>query len=377
MLKAVIFDMDGVLVDTETLHYKINKELLEKYGCKLDMEYYKQFIGSTNTYMWEKITKDYTLKKKPEDMLKEAACMKAEYIKKEGFPKIPGVNEMLCRLKKNGYKLAIASSSSPEYILEAMESIGVRDFFDAVVSGETVENPKPAPDIFLEAAKKLFVLPSMCIVIEDSTNGVSAALAANMPVIGFSGNSFIAQNLTGAEFILCGYDEFDGNMAELAYARGHNEPWTPIETKRLYLREFTTDDLDSIYRIYDDETVGKYLPKLNNDRKIELGLLVSYIKNFYRFYNYGFWAVVEKETGEVIGKAGINNVETKKGVKLEIGYIIRKDKRRNGYAYEACCAINEYAKKSLEAELICRTKRENVAAVRLAEKIGIPIEYLA
>ena len=108
---------------------------------------------------------------------------KDEIIARDGFPEMPGVEQMLCCLKDAGYRLAVASSSPKPVITETLETLDLMKYLDVVTSGDEVKNPKPAPDTFLFAAKQLGVPVDECIVIEDSTNGGKAAKAAKMPCI--------------------------------------------------------------------------------------------------------------------------------------------------------------------------------------------------
>lgn len=217
MLKAIIFDMDGVLVDTEPLHYKVNVMILEELGYKLEYEYYKQFIGSTPTYMCQSICNKYELDLSPEQLKSIMDSTKDEVVKKEGFPKIDGVRDMIIRLAEAGFKMAVASSSPSKYIEQVVEALDIKQYFDFIISGETVQHPKPAPDIFLKAAQMLKVNPTECVVVEDSQNGVRAAKAANITCIGFMNPNSGDQDLSLADYIIEDYSCVDKNFVEKIY----------------------------------------------------------------------------------------------------------------------------------------------------------------
>ena len=172
-MKAVIFDMDGVLINTEPLHYRCWKEILkEKNGIDLDYEVYLPCIGSTRGFFMDLINENYG----PvfDDVDKMNALMKekkAQITEAEGFPEMPGIKEALKQLKDEGYLLAVASSSPAYAIKDALKSLDMEKYFTVVMSGDYVEHPKPAPDTFLVTAEKLGMEPEDCLVVEDSTNG--------------------------------------------------------------------------------------------------------------------------------------------------------------------------------------------------------------
>ena len=181
-MKAVIFDMDGVLINTEPLHYRCWKEILkEKNGIDLDYEVYLPCIGSTRGFFMDLINENYG----PvfDDVDKMNALMKekkAQITEAEGFPEMPGIKEALKQLKDEGYLLAVASSYPAYAIKDALKSLDMEKYFTVVMSGDYVEHPKPAPDTFLVTAEKLGMEPEDCLVVEDSTNGGGAALLSGL-----------------------------------------------------------------------------------------------------------------------------------------------------------------------------------------------------
>ncbi len=201
MLKAVIFDMDGVIIDSEPFHLEVNREIFRELNIPFIMEEYENYIGVSNDEMWADIKMKNNLSL-PVSYLKELQVRKdMEYLLSAEEKPIPGVLELLKELRLNGLAVALASSSSLKYIGIVLEKFRIRDFFDAVVSGENMRKGKPAPDIFLHTAKLLDVGPTSCLVIEDSRNGVAAAKAAGMKCIGFQNPSSGAQDVSAADFI--------------------------------------------------------------------------------------------------------------------------------------------------------------------------------
>ena len=218
MLKAVIFDMDGVLINSEPLHYEVDRLLIEELGHELDYEYYKQFIGSTNTHLWTSIKAKFKLKETVSQLHDMADKKKRELLEKNGYPVINGVFDMVKRLYESGLNLAVASSSPPAYIKEVTEALGIASFFTHLVSGETVENPKPAPDVFLKAAQLLETDSTDCLVIEDSSNGARAAKRAGMVCIGYINDDSGQQDLSMADYLIEGYDSVDRTFLEMVHS---------------------------------------------------------------------------------------------------------------------------------------------------------------
>ena len=198
MLKGIIFDMDGVLINSEPFHYRVWKETLKERGIDLDYEVYKGCIGSTIGVLMQILHDRYGISLEDTSLRQEMSEKKAELIRKEGYPPlIPYVKEFLEKLYQGGYKLAVASSSPLSYIEKVTEHWDIRRYFAILVSGESVENPKPAPDVFFKAAQELDCSPGECLVIEDSENGCKAAKNAGITCIGF-------QNPDSGKQIPCG-----------------------------------------------------------------------------------------------------------------------------------------------------------------------------
>lgn len=209
-IKAIIFDMDGVLINTEPLHYRIWRKIFRKRGLEISYDKYKGCIGATFEYLLDLILTNYgyNFHDDMQNIRKEFAYIKSEIIKKEGFPKLEGVEDMIRRMYQAGYRLAVASSSPQVYIEGAMKYLGIEDCFCVLNSGENVANSKPAPDTFLNTAQKLGVRPQECLVVEDSTNGCYAAKNAKMPCLAFYNPDSGEQDLSFAYKIISDWKEF-------------------------------------------------------------------------------------------------------------------------------------------------------------------------
>lgn len=179
-MKAVIFDMDGVIFDSERLVLEGWLELGKKYGIPDIDKVFPKCIGS-NALASKQIFLDYYGEDFPYDTYKQETS--ADYhAKYDGgrLPMKPGIKELLQFLKENGYHIGLASSTRYEVVRQQLEDAGILSYFETLTCGDMVKKSKPEPDIFLKAAETLGVHPQDCIVIEDSYNGIRAASRACM-----------------------------------------------------------------------------------------------------------------------------------------------------------------------------------------------------
>lgn len=215
VIKGVIFDMDGVIIDSEPMHYKVfmqySKEIL---GLEIKSEEYNTFIGTTNTYIFNALKEKYNLKRETAEMVKEYEQKIEEFLlaAQDDIKPLDGVDVLAKRLHADKFKLAVASSSAKQRIDIVVDMFKLREYFAAIISGEAIKRSKPAPDIFLFAAKNLGLLPEECVVIEDSTNGVAAAKAAGMKCIGYNNPSSVNQDISRADLIIDRFAELNNHL---------------------------------------------------------------------------------------------------------------------------------------------------------------------
>lgn len=204
MLKLVIFDMDGVLIDSEPDHLKIHEVMLEGLGLDPLVVGHSQYIGANTYYKWNDIKNKYNLSQSVEELVDMNRKKYFEYItaKDTIIEPILGVYELVKSIHTNKLKLAVASSSPIDVIETVVKAIGLDECFDLLVSGDYVERSKPSPDIFLYAAEKLEINPVNCLVIEDSHNGSIAAREAGMKCIGYKNINSENQDLSPADFTI-------------------------------------------------------------------------------------------------------------------------------------------------------------------------------
>jgi len=215
MIKAVIFDMDGVIIDSEPLHYKVFMDYTSsKFGLTISDEEYNTFIGTTNHHMYSTLQKKYTIKGELAQLIEEYEEKCHEFLLASKMQRpIFGVDILVKNLHQNKIKLALASSSPKKSINIILDMFDMNQFFDVKVSGQEVANSKPAPDIFLRAAELLNIRPEECLVFEDSQNGVLAAKAAGMKCIAYYNPNSGKQDLSRADNIIESFAEVDSAVA--------------------------------------------------------------------------------------------------------------------------------------------------------------------
>ena len=193
--------------------------------------------------------------------------------------------------------------------------------------------------------------PGQALYICANEEGIELALRENMAFVCYGCGS------NEAQCVIEGFDEVDAGFIIKMYQRKHGQPWKIAGTERLIIREFTVDDGVEIF------------PEISDVP----GLTALYIKNVYGFFGYGVWALVLKNTGEIIGKAGLMSSERVDGI--ELGYEISEPFRHRGFAKEACIAIIKVAEEMLGQErLYAFTDRDNKPSKRLLNSLGFECE---
>lgn len=200
-LSAVIFDLDGTLVDSEIAWGKAFVDVLQKLGVKVESSH-PQTTGVSIKPNWSRLFKEYNIK--TDLTLDELETLTLIELEKHvgDINLMDGALEFIGDLKDSGYQIGLATSTNWSVVDKIFDSLNLHDIFDSVTTGEEVTNPKPLPDIYLVAAEKLGVEPADCLVIEDSVPGVTAAVEANMKVIAVSETDDEKEELGNANLIV-------------------------------------------------------------------------------------------------------------------------------------------------------------------------------
>ena len=213
-LQAVIFDMDGVLADSEPLYLAGINQVLEAYGVELTPAENEETIGTTVEVTWSKVIERFSL---PPEAYEE--CVRRydhamETLLREPQEPLPGVRPLLAELRRRGTPYALASSAWPNWIASLLAATSLEDSFDVIVSRTMVEHGKPAPDIFLYSAERLGVAPERCIVLEDTPTGIAAAKAAGMYAVQMRAASTAFPPLPEADLVLESLEDFPFSLLE-------------------------------------------------------------------------------------------------------------------------------------------------------------------
>lgn len=201
--KAVIFDLDGLLIDSEPAWYQATTALLKKHGHAHSPELHEKVLGMGQKESIGLFKSLLGIKGDTKELIDERrAYFYADFLKKPVFMAFAG--EIVLAASDTGMKLAIATGGHPvEKVQEILKAKGLDTYFPLIVSSDSVKEGKPAPDIYLHTAEKLDVDPEECIVIEDAPNGVTAGKAAGMFVIGVNSDYLLQKKLeeAGADII--------------------------------------------------------------------------------------------------------------------------------------------------------------------------------
>ncbi len=216
---AVIFDMDGVLVDGEPLHYAVVRRLLAEEGVEFTLADYQRYLGTTLESTWSDLRGRYRLERGYE-WYAEAYDREVVRSYREEAELLPGAEALLSRLAEASVPLALASSSNREWVDAALDALGLRRFFSETVAGDEVARGKPDPEIYLRAAQRLGAAPSACLAVEDAPAGIAAARAAGMTVVAVRTPMTAGLPLAEAARVIDSLADFDPAWAGAAQLTG-------------------------------------------------------------------------------------------------------------------------------------------------------------
>lgn len=207
MIKAVIFDLDGLMVDSEPVHFKAYEHVLRELGITVpESDYAERYVGISDGDAAQDIVKRYHLPISAKELLTRKAAAFAKLLPGHVVPK-EGLFDLLKNLREHKYKTAVASGAMLPDIKQIIAALGLQASFDALCSAEQVTRGKPDPDVFLLAAQKLGVQPAECLVLEDAPVGAQAAHAAGMKCYAIPSRETKGRTFVGADKVLNSLDD--------------------------------------------------------------------------------------------------------------------------------------------------------------------------
>lgn len=214
-MQAVLFDMDGVIIDSELIHTKMKIETLAHFGIPCAEEECLPYVGRSAKAFFgdfaKKAGKDIDIA----EMIAYKHGIYLDYLKTAPeLEPIAGIRELLSDLRFHGFKIGIGSSSVRRSIITALERFGIVDYFECIISGAELPESKPHPAVYLLCAQKLGVQPQACVVVEDATSGIMAAKAAGMKCIAFDNINSGKQDLAEADIIVDSMTKVNAEMVQ-------------------------------------------------------------------------------------------------------------------------------------------------------------------
>lgn len=208
MLKAVIFDMDGVIVDSEPLHYKAYQNMFKDVNIEVSDALYESFTGQATLPICQRLCDEFDLKESPETLVSiKRKHFKHLFDHDTDFQLIDGVLDLIKDYHRNGLILVLASSASMPNINRIFKRFKLDSYFVAKLSGADLKASKPHPEIFINAAKASGCNTEECIIIEDSTNGIKAANGAHIFCIAFDSKHSKNQDYSTADMVVNDFSE--------------------------------------------------------------------------------------------------------------------------------------------------------------------------
>jgi HAD superfamily hydrolase (TIGR01509 family) len=205
--RAVIFDMDGVLTDSEPAFHAAVNDILARYGTSIDIHTYERFIGMATPVMWRQVIDLFQIPASLDEIL-EAYEPPLMARLREPRPPLPGAKDLLARLRGRGVPLGLCTASYRRWVEAILPSAGIAQDFDVIVAGDDVARTKPDPQPYVQAARALGFAPEQCVVIEDSASGLTSALASGAYVIQLRATSTAADPMPGVAQVITALSEF-------------------------------------------------------------------------------------------------------------------------------------------------------------------------
>ena len=220
-----------------------------------------------------------------------------------------------------------------------------------------------------ELKEQLDLYGEHTLYISDHRECVESLLEKGVPILLYYHEGNRQVSFPGCRYAMENPQDMDVEYLERVYRRYLDMPWDILETKRCILRETTIEDVKKLWEIYKEPAITKYTEGLYPTIEAEEAYIRDYIDNVYHFYEFGVWTILHKETGEILGRAGLS---VRDGYEEpELGYVMGTAYQGQGYAYEVCLEILGYAKEWLGYTKVgAIVHKENIASIGLLKKLG-------
>lgn len=210
MLKAVIFDMDGVIIDSEPMHNKAYHDMFDEVGIHVSAEFYQSFTGQSTINICKRLCDHFNLEEAPETLVAlKRKHYKHFFYSNSDLGLIDGVLDLIKDYHKNGLTLVLASSAAMTSITQIFDRFDLNQYFVAKLSGGDLKESKPHPEIFIKAAEASGFSKEECIVIEDSTNGIEAAKGAGVFCVGYDSFHSKNQDYSKADLVIKDFKDIE------------------------------------------------------------------------------------------------------------------------------------------------------------------------
>ncbi len=386
-IRAVIFDMDGILLDSETYWFESRIEFAADLGKTWTMDDQRHAMGRS-TIEWaevmrERLALDWSLEAIMADVI---ARVNAKLDAR--FPALPGALEAV-QTAKSAYRVALASGSPTAVIDKVMAITGLDQVFETILYGDDMTHGKPHPEIYLKTAERLGVHPTECFGIEDSANGIRALKAAGMIALAVPSPGFTLppEVLALAEMTLPTLETF---TPDLVHEWGMRLP--VLTSDRLIVRPFSADDLSAVAPILDDGLASLDSPT-DPSHQLWLDWQTRAYSAHAALYQppYGDYAICLRDTGEVIGAVGLvpcllpvgllpsfqtgTAVDHLRQPEMGMFWAVNQPQRGNGYAGEAARLLIDLMFTRWQVKrIVATTAFDNSASIRVMERLGMTIE---
>lgn len=202
MIKALVFDLDGVIIDSECINTELTLQVLRDVGVKSDSDEISKFIGMQNEKMWKILIDRHEIKESVEQLMtRQKIYIQERFLNGELEP-IDGVTDLLELAKGKKINIALATSAPRDYAEYILNKIKAAEYFDVLLTSDEITKSKPNPEVYITAAEALGLKPEECIAIEDSTAGIQAAKSAGMKCIGYKNPNSGNQDTTKADYVV-------------------------------------------------------------------------------------------------------------------------------------------------------------------------------